>query len=218
MERASGLPALALPGTVWNPFVWGQPQVVIERFMLLIPFLAGKRAALQQDRVDCFMTDLCDVGEMPLEALRRVRHVDGHHVLTGLLQKYKLGKYTVLSRMLRDISEFPNVLCASRDELADSVSGFGMKSASMFVAFSQPAARVAVLDTHVLRWLGSPAPRSRQQYLDTEAVYLEACGSEHPAVRDFSIWLASQKMELQCRGQAALDAARMMVNNLSING
>jgi len=175
--------------------VWGQPRAVLEQFLLLIPFLAGKKAAMQQVRFDAFMRDLVQGQELPLEALRRVRHEQGHWVLVELLQKHRLGKYGSMGRMLRDVAEHPDILLAERDAIAESVAGFGMKSASMFVSFSRVDARVAVLDTHVLKWLNQPAPKTREQYLQTETLYLERCAAanQHPAIQDFQIWLAAQK-------------------------
>lgn len=79
---------------------------------------------------------------------------------------------------------------ASRDEIADKITGIGMKLASMFVRNTRNQ-RLAVLDTHILKFMGIPKPpRNKSEYHDMENRFLEYAISmkEDPYKLDMKIW------------------------------
>lgn len=195
-------------GSLCNPFVWNHPQDTVERFMLTVAMTGGKNAE-NLNHIKEFIDELCAFGA-PVQSIRRIRETPGHYYLLNLMLKHRIGKYTLMSRMLRDIAECPvSVTSLSRDALC-SITGFAMKSASLFKLYSDPAARVAVLDKHTLEWLGRPQPKTDDQYLSTELLLLERADAEglHPALLNFQLWYSSKPRHIWRRCLKSMTDAR----------
>lgn len=195
-------------GSVYNPFVWGHPQDTVEKFMLSVAMTGGKHAE-HLNHVTEFIDDLCVAGS-PVKSIRSIREKDGHYYLLNLLIRHKIGKYTLMSRMLRDMAEcLVDVTSLSRDALC-GITGFAMKSASLFKLYSDPFARVAVLDKHTLEWLSQPKPRTDDQYLQIESIFLERADAAdvHPALLNFQLWYSTKPRSIWWRCLRSMTDAR----------
>lgn len=126
----------------------------------------------------------------------------------SLLQKHGIGQYNRLRRAWHDIGfgSFNNVNCrsgqflknATREQLTQ-IHGVGLKTASFFIQNTRPWADIAVLDTHILKWLRDefypfPVPRSTPQdpdlYNQLEAMFVGAAAvlNIEPAELDMQLW------------------------------
>ena len=121
-----------------------------------------------------------------------------------MVTRFRFGNTTVKAAGLEQLvnSGFDLKTC-SAEEL-ETISGFGMKTSRYFVLHTRKNARVACLDTHVLKWMkrfpyifgeikkGQP---SRKRYLELEKEFLEVCDTSNvnPAELDLSIWNSQRK-------------------------
>lgn len=133
-----------------------------------------------------------------------IRNKLKRHSAVEIVTKFRFGNTTVKAAGLEQLvnSEF-NLRTCSVDEL-ETISGFGMKTARYFVLHTRKNARVACLDTHVLKWMkrfplifgeikkGQP---SRKRYLKLEKDFLEICDTSKvsPAEFDLQIWNSERK-------------------------
>lgn len=183
----------------------------MERFLISVCLSGGKHADVQQRHVTEFLDDLCQ-GQPPVQVIRRIRGEGGHYQLLAMLQKHHIGRYTLASRMLRDLAESRDVLCMDRDSLC-RLNGFAMKSASLFKMYQDPDARVAVLDRCTLRWLGAEEPATHEEYLHTERVYLDRVHeeNEHPAIRSFQLWFDDKPEDVRRACEQSITDARLFI-------
>lgn len=133
-----------------------------------------------------------------------VRNKLKRHSAVEMVTKFRFGNTTVKAAGLEQLvnSGF-NLRTCSVDEL-ETISGFGMKTARYFALHTRKDARVACLDTHVLKWMkkfpfifgeikkGQP---SRKRYLELEKDFLEVCDTSNvsPAELDLEIWNSQRK-------------------------
>lgn len=118
------------------------------------------------------------------------------------LEKAGIGQYDritkcwkAISKLIKPVNLLPDV---TRDTLLE-IPGIGPKTASFFIAHSQPYAEVAVLDTHILQYLQTiylkyPVARATPQEIDEykrlEYMFLGIAASRNmsPAELDNEIW------------------------------
>lgn len=117
------------------------------------------------------------------------------------LRLARTGKYKLLTRYfdhMQSCPVFTNILySASYRFILLSVPGIGLKSASMFLAYTNPSARVAILDVHILKFLASlgysvPAssPQDHGTYAQVEHLFLLHADrlNVRPWVLDIFLW------------------------------
>jgi N-glycosylase/DNA lyase len=95
-------------------------------------------------------------------------------------------------------AQFPRILACvrstwpwsmKRDWLVSNINGLGMKTASHFLR-NMGCRELAVIDTHIVKFLEVEKPRNKQEYLDIEREFLDVSkkNSLEPAVLDSYIW------------------------------
>lgn len=91
---------------------------------------------------------------------------------------------TILSHVKSNIS-----WREKRDWLVEHVSGLGMKTASHFLR-NMGCRELAVIDTHIIRFLNTHQPKNKKDYLDIEREFLNVSSRNGltPAVLDSYIW------------------------------
>lgn len=115
--------------------------------------------------------------------------------LDMLLRSVAMGKYVLLGRAFREVLTL-QPRTATLEEL-EAVHGIGAKTARFFLMHTRKGARVAALDTHILKAMalwGYKVPRatpSKKRYLELEQIFLlEARGRRMtPADLDLTLWL-----------------------------
>jgi endonuclease III len=122
-----------------------------------------------------------------------------------LLEKEGIGQYTRIlkcwKQIAKEIKPLGRLKYIKRDELI-AVDGIGNKTASFFIAHSQPWSEIAVLDVHILRYLKKmfpnylvpeQTPQDLEEYKRLEYMFLGIAASQNktPAELDNEIWQSS---------------------------
>lgn len=128
-----------------------------------------------------------------------IRNKLKRHSAFEMVSKFRFGNTTVKSKGLEELANSKLNLRSCSPEELEKISGFGMKTSRYFILHTRENARVACLDTHVLKWMkkfpfifgeikkGQP---SRKKYLELEKKFLEVCDTSEvtPAQLDLKIW------------------------------
>lgn len=121
------------------------------------------------------------------------------------LVKFKIGQYKKLSNCFNSIvksimSRELDIRNCDVDEL-EKFKGIGPKTSRYFILYSQPNKEYAVLDTHILKWLGTlgySVPKStptKNKYKELEKIFLNECRirNKKPSDLDLEIWNSYSK-------------------------
>jgi len=162
-------------------------------FLLWTTTVAGKRSDVQTAKFNRLFKN------------RDLTTLDLHgNALRKIMKTVGLGQYDRLSKCWKSIrNTFKNggqLYTINRNELTN-IPGIGPKTASFFIAHSREYAEVAVLDTHVLKWLKlewpnaeipDTTPQDENYYQDLEALFLgRSCQLDmSPSELDTAIWQA----------------------------
>ena len=174
-----------------------RPQ--LEWWILFGICVAGKSAKGTEKKLKFFLS-------LPGLQDRNPFHIVNFMIATGnlhrCLKRAKLGKYKLFNKAFRAavLIDLDNISVGSLEK----VPGIGPKTARMTAMYGFPdtAGEVAVLDTHILKWLrlkGYAAPKSTPQagrrYLQLEQAFIAEAkkAGKTPAELDTEIWQAYAK-------------------------
>lgn len=163
-------------------------------FWLFCLFVRGKNADVQAGKLEQFLNEM----------LRRIWCFSS---IYGALQAVRSGQYQTLARAIwqthQNLSENPRYLRDATVKDLEEIPGVGPKTSRFFVLHTRANARVAVLDTHILKFLwereGLPVPKntpqSAKQYQALEEAFLLIADYEdvNPAHLDLAVWRASRE-------------------------
>ena len=121
--------------------------------------------------------------------------------LRNTLVANKVGQYNRIDRALResaDLEEYIGLHNATLDDLL-KVFGVGPKTARFFLLHTRPNCEVAVLDTHILKYLRTyhedapkSTPTTKKAYEEWEQIYLQHIKADFPymtpAQVDLLLW------------------------------
>lgn len=159
----------------------------LEEFLLFCIVVAGKTAIIQARKLDEFLQ-----GGAPFQLLKKYLK---NKTLSQEIKKVKLGQYNRLEKAFTQVIELDVFTCGVED--LEKITGIGPKTARFFILHSRSNQKVAVLDTHILKWLRDElkidTPKSTpnsKQYLILEQEFLNYCKQhkKNPAVLDLEIW------------------------------
>lgn len=163
----------------------------LEEYFLFCAAVAGKKATMIAGKITQFLME-ARADETPFEYVRRLVDEDR---LTQRLKEVRLGKYAVLSSAYA-LAATTEGLLEAEPEVLETIPGVGPKTARFFILHTRRGARVAVIDTHVLKYLksrGRKVPKgfpTGRVYARLEAIMLEemdASGMDR-AEFDLAIW------------------------------
>lgn len=182
------------PTTITN---FNRTEAELEEFLMFAILVAGKTAKTQAKKLEEFLSSKETLG-LPEDTtpFEYIEYLIKGNMLSSLMMKHKLGQYKRLTFAFIGICKFKGNLKNVSVEELESVNGIGSKTARFFVLHSRPDANVAVLDTHILKWLneqGYNAPKAtppKKKYSQLEKIFLtEAWKREmSPADLDLTIW------------------------------
>lgn len=166
-------------------------------FWLFCLFVRGKNADVQAKKLEAF-----------LERLGGARGLldKGPDEIHEALRVVGAGQYKTLSQAIHQTIENIKknekfLQIATVDDL-ESIPGVGPKTSRFFILHSRPKARVAVLDTHILKYLSEVleerVPKSTptgKKYRALEDAFLFQADFHgiDPAEMDLAIWRASRE-------------------------
>lgn len=163
--------------------------------------VAGKKATMISRMVHEFLTD-CGYTGGPIQRLTSMA-ADG--TLDANLRRARLGKYALLTRCFETMVSDPTFnLRTSQPADLERLPGVGHKTSRFFVLHSRPNARVAVIDTHILKYLRAIGAESvpdsiptGKHYLRLEKIMLAEADRLEMDMADFDLkiwsWHASKK-------------------------
>lgn len=125
----------------------------LEELIMFSVAVAGKNANSTAKALDRFFHGN-DVNELDLLPLAYVDSLNSQGLLRKELESSRIGNYGRLVKGWTQLYDSGmDLRTATVDEL-DEIHGIGSKTARMFVLHSRPNQRVAVLDTHILKFIG----------------------------------------------------------------
>jgi len=163
----------------------------LEQFWLFCMFAAGKNSDWAATKVEQLLVDRPE-HQSPFSYLQSMGGVWLRHALTGI----RSGQYNRLYRAIGQSLSVDLYNCTLEDLLA--IYGVGPKTARLFVVHSRKQAQHAVLDTHILRWMGEQGitvPKTtpaHKKYLQLEKQCIELFQKHYPnlsiAQADLHVW------------------------------
>ena len=166
----------------------------LEEFWLFCIIVAGKTASQMAIKLEQFLGGR-NLTEGPFEYVRRLISEDR---LDTEMRTIKLGKYILLNKAFPQsvAADAPALETATAQELS-AIHGVNHKTARFFILHSREDADVAVIDTHVLKFLrhrgyeGIPSsvPQNDKYYVIEELMKAEARKSSLSyADFDLAVW------------------------------
>lgn len=131
---------------------FNRSDAALEEFLLFSILVAGKSADQQAAKLERFL----DGAARPFDLLRRLCVRD---LLETRLRELRLGRYRDMGRAFRELSHGDLDLRTVSWERLATVHGVGYKTAKLFCLHSRPRQTLAVLDTHVLKWIAAQTAR-----------------------------------------------------------
>jgi thermostable 8-oxoguanine DNA glycosylase len=178
------------PKSVTN---FNRSDAELQTFWLFSIFVAGKNSDVASRCLARFLARFHD--KKPFEALGEL----GETGIRNHLVAHRVGQYDRITKALVDSIGLDLRSCSLEDLLA--VRGVGNKTARFFLLHSRPDIKVAVLDTHVLKWMASKVPEDAipkvtptnpKIYQALEQKFLVLAGIYHPTTAiadlDLLIW------------------------------
>lgn len=165
----------------------------LQEFWLFCIAVAGKKATMIAEKTHAFLAPRRQA-ETPFQYVARLSSAGR---LRSAMAEVRLGKYALLERAYAFSvgPGGPDLRTARADEL-QSIHGVGLKTARFFILHSRADADVAVIDTHVLKYiasLGHSVPSgvpSGEAYLRLERIMIERAKLSGMSMADFdlAIW------------------------------
>lgn len=193
---------------------YNRTQAELEEFLMFAILVAGKTAKTQAIKLDGFIKTICamDIAEswtpfdgiehsIQMEKFFKDIHNMEEKLLNRQMKMHKLGQYNRLEKAFRGILKFKGKLDSVTIEELESVDGIGSKTARFFILHSRPDQKIAVLDTHILKFLsekGYDVPKatpSKKKYGKIEEYFLAECekAGKNVADMDLEIWKTYSK-------------------------
>ena len=177
---------------------YNRTEAELEEFLLFCIMVAGKNAKQTAKKLDEFLFGTLGIIS-PFNwvlSMVDIGKVSENFPLECAMKRHKLGQYKRLEKAFTGILQFKNRLKEVSVEELESVSGIGSKTSRFFVLHSRPNQQLAVLDTHILKWMdaqGYDVPKStppKGRYAIIEKQFLTECAKagKTPAELDLEIW------------------------------
>lgn len=171
----------------------------LEELFLFAVLVAGKNARMQAVKLEAFLAEGRKIYPSPFGYIYQLIK---SKQLVAKLEKHKLGKYRLLSQSFEyAVENFSGgrLMTATCEEL-EKIPGVGLKTARFFLLHSRPDSRVAVIDTHLLKYLKreytavttpSVTPADPNKYKLFEGLFLGSCLKEGvtPYHGDLTCWI-----------------------------
>jgi len=167
----------------------------LEAFWLFSILTAGKNARVQANKLAAFLANTVHMEVTPFEYIQFLE-TDEDSSLDEAIRHDKLGQYERVHRAFTESLSLDLYNCTVDD--LESVYGVGCKTSRFFLLHSRENQQLAVLDTHILKWLRAEGmstaplktPTSTNTYKRWEMRFLrhaESLGRD-VAELDLDIW------------------------------
>jgi thermostable 8-oxoguanine DNA glycosylase len=185
---------MIVPSQITN---FNRTERELQEFWLFCIMVAGKNSDQTAVKVNKMVEEMGD--KNPFEFFKMIRD---NPFFSLFLLKYRTGQYKRIAQAIKESVNL-DLNNATLEELMN-VHGVGPKTARFFILHSRADARVAVLDTHILKWLRvrgfaniPDATPSGKRYLELEEIFLNICDGWYSgksiADVDLEIWNEMRK-------------------------
>jgi len=162
----------------------------LEEFWVFCLAVAGKKATMIATKVDDFISN-CGLDGSPFE---RIRGLISSDRLVDELKRARVGKYALLDRGLRETLRdgAPDITTAGPDDL-ETITGVGPKTARFFLLHSRKDVEVAVIDTHMVKYvaaLGHRIPNgvpTGKEYYRLERIVIDRAREVGMSLHEFDL-------------------------------
>lgn len=172
----------------------------MELFAVFCMCVAGKTAVVIAQAVNSFFSGSGESGT-PFEQIIKM-HNKG--TLRDNLIRARTGKYNYLSRGLYELATSQMDLYSCDPQDLEKITGIGMKTSRFFILHSRKNTNIAIIDTHILKYLKAKeypnipnTVPSGKNYLRLEHYMLEEAKNKHMSMQDLDLkiwsWYANKK-------------------------
>jgi len=181
------------PTTITN---FNRTEAELEEFLMFAILVAGKGAEQQALKLHLFLQQqqyTNTISKTEWTPFQELELQIKNDYLDGNMRKYKLGQYKRIANAFKGIIQFKGRLSKVTIEELESIKGIGSKTARFFILHSRPNQKVAVLDTHILKWmksLGHNVPKStpsKKKYGIIEKIFLCIAEARDMSVADLDL-------------------------------
>ena len=168
---------------------YNRTEEELEEFLLFTIMVAGKSAIQTAKKLNEFLY-FADNKKSPLDT---IIDRDNRSCLLYAMRMCKLGQYDRLEKAFKGIIQFKNRLKSVTIEELESVAGIGSKTSRFFILHSRPNQQIAVLDTHILKYMASKGykvPKStppKNKYSAIEEQFIQLAKDNNMSVADFDL-------------------------------
>ncbi len=178
----------------WNITNYDRGEAELEELLLFCVSVAGKSAGMIAAALDEFLAS--HPGKSPLDKVRRLIRRDE---LLLAIKASRLGKHTRLTRAYGELAAAKLDLTTCTCEQLEGIHGIGPKTSRFFIVHTRADQQLAVLDTHILRYMKSlgysdiPASTpTGKRYLKIEQDFLALASREGRDIAEFDLWIWRQ--------------------------
>jgi len=168
---------------------YNRTEEELEEFLLFTIMVAGKSAIQTAKKLNEFLY-FADNKKSPLDT---IIDRDNRSCLLYAMRMCKLGQYDRLEKAFKGIIQFKNRLKSVTIDELESVAGIGSKTSRFFILHSRPNQQIAVLDTHILKYMASKGyrvPKStppKNKYSAIEEQFIQLAKDNNMSVADFDL-------------------------------
>ncbi len=189
----------------YNITNFNRTEAELQELLMFCILVAGKTAYIQAGKLEQFLNSIRERLMLPdqVKPFEIIKSANDHGILLQEIQKAKLGQYTKITKAFDYLinNKIDLFKCGPID--LEKVPGIGMKTSRFFILHSRNIKTLAVLDVHILKFLGTlgyKVPKTtpnQKQYYYLEQKFLEYCQANdlHPATADLEIWKSYAKKE-----------------------
>lgn len=167
----------------------------LQAFWLFCIMVAGKNSVQTATKLQKMVANMPE-GIEPFDYF-------ANHDIHNFLVAHRVGQYGRISQAIKESCNL-NLQTANLEELMN-IFGIGPKTARFFLLHSRKNVKVAVLDTHILKWMKNygvanvpDATPSEKRYAELEKVFLDICNvmfhGRSIAEVDLAIWTQYSKI------------------------
>lgn len=133
-----------------NIIDFNRTETELQELILFLVCVAGKTAKTVSKQLNNFLGAIENTKYTPFDL---IKVLDKHNSVELSLRICRFGQYTKLTRAFRELanSNLDLKTCSLEDLI--KIHGIGRKSASCFLAWTRKDVQVAMLDTHLLKYL-----------------------------------------------------------------
>lgn len=168
----------------------------LQEFLIFSICVAGKTAKQISIALDEFLKPCKKLRMKPFDLIRK--YIEDN-ILLEKIKESSLGKHFLLLKGLYQIVNADLDLEKCKPEDLEKIHGIGQKTSRFFILHTRPAQNIAVLDTHILRYIREvlgykkvpkSTPSSQRLYQELEKIFIQDAREKRKTVAqwDLEIW------------------------------